>query len=322
LLGILSLNLRPDEVSFVPDAITFFKSKGFFEQEGSELETHYVEQFMKLHPNSTEKFKEGSGKYYVDIIRRVVTLLRITGDHHSHEIASDVHTFSSDQFPDYDSDNVIFLKHPEIKVQRHQLSRLCSLHAPAVMHFYLSSIQSGQRVNMLNIVGFVRDKFTTKQLKNHLIDNHGGSSVHLLYTLTKANSTPCPIDQIKTNFQLYGPGLVSLFAIYDDFCKTDQFHYHGIPTGTFHGHHAMVLVGYKVVDGQDFFLLQNWWKEKQYVEVSSSYLIASQAIVHFVQENVEPLQQNDFPTLDGSYEYFEAETIDMAETFMPEWSLI
>lgn len=267
-----------------------------------------------------EKLKEGNSKIkYVSIIRRIITLLRVQGDRCSHEIAEDVHQFTNDQFPGYDPNNIIFLKHHHCKVQRYQLSGLCYIHAPAVLHFHLSSIQSGKRESMLNIVGYVREKFTTNQLKKHILENEGGSSSDLLKILTKTTSIISSIDQIKENFDTYGPALVSVFKIYEDFCISDQFHYHDLPSGEFNGNHAMVLVGYREEQGKDYFLLQNWWKKKQFVEVSSSYLIASGAVIYFVTGTVS-LLENNFPANDGSYEYYEAEAIvDMAEKFMPEW---
>jgi hypothetical protein len=49
------------------------------------------------------------------------------------------------------------------------------------------------------------------------------------------------------------------------------------------GMHAMVLVGHRRSDGKDVYLLQNWWEQKQFVEVSAAYLKASRATVTFVE---------------------------------------
>jgi hypothetical protein len=47
--------------------------------------------------------------------------------------------------------------------------------------------------------------------------------------------------------------------------------------------HAMVLVGHRRSDGKDVYLLQNWWEDKQFVEVSAEYLEACRATVTFVE---------------------------------------
>jgi hypothetical protein len=47
--------------------------------------------------------------------------------------------------------------------------------------------------------------------------------------------------------------------------------------------HAMVLIGMrKTKTGQYYFLLQNWWESKPFVEVSSEYIAYCGGIVSFV----------------------------------------
>jgi len=52
-----------------------------------------------------------------------------------------------------------------------------------------------------------------------------------------------------------------------------------------------------------FFLLQNWWSYKQYVEVDETYLIGCGATVHFIRQQQQSIPTK-FPCLEGFY--FEA----------------
>eukprot|EP00039_Didymoeca_costata_P025900 m.14497 g.14497 ORF g.14497 m.14497 type:complete len:110 (-) comp5110_c0_seq2:152-481(-) len=55
------------------------------------------------------------------------------------------------------------------------------------------------------------------------------------------------------------------------------------PSGEVQGIHAMVLIGARKSEGKHYFLLQNWWKTKQFVEVDEEYLEYSQATVYFIK---------------------------------------
>ena len=64
---------------------------------------------------------------------------------------------------------------------------------------------------------------------------------------------------------------------------TKSHKHHAKPSGKFKGAHAMVMVGARRDDSGQYFLLQNWWKEKQFVEVSEAYLQHCSATVFFVE---------------------------------------
>jgi hypothetical protein len=65
-----------------------------------------------------------------------------------------------------------------------------------------------------------------------------------------------------------------------------HFHY-GRPSGRVIGSHAMVLVGHRKDDtGKQFFLIQNWWFKKQFLEFDADYLIASGASISLKHRRV------------------------------------
>jgi hypothetical protein len=48
----------------------------------------------------------------------------------------------------------------------------------------------------------------------------------------------------------------------------------------------MLLIGAREANGSFFFLLQNWWEDKFFVEVSAEYMFSSNALISFVAENI------------------------------------
>eukprot|EP01125_Pyxidicula_operculata_P022573 TRINITY_DN9356_c0_g1_i1.p1 TRINITY_DN9356_c0_g1~~TRINITY_DN9356_c0_g1_i1.p1 ORF type:complete len:101 (-),score=14.17 TRINITY_DN9356_c0_g1_i1:23-289(-) len=62
----------------------------------------------------------------------------------------------------------------------------------------------------------------------------------------------------------------------------------------------MALVGYRKVGDKVFYLLQNWWKKKQFVEVDEEYLENSFANVYFVETPQTEIPSN-LPTQTGKY---------------------
>ncbi len=95
------------------------------------------------------------------------------------------------------------------------------------------------------------------------------------------------------------------------FRNQTKHHHRGKPVGALIGLHAMALVGYrKDEDGRRYFLLQNWWKQKQFVEVDEEYLRECEAQLHFVQTD----QCEIPPNFAKSYGvYYELEALDKEE---------
>ena len=49
----------------------------------------------------------------------------------------------------------------------------------------------------------------------------------------------------------------------------------------------MLLIGTRKTDDDEyFFLLQNWWEGRFFVEVSADYLYSSEATISFVEEDI------------------------------------
>jgi hypothetical protein len=67
------------------------------------------------------------------------------------------------------------------------------------------------------------------------------------------------------------------------------------------GTHAMLLIGYRKFKNEygnekTHYLLQNWWKDKAYVEVDTDYLAPCESCVRFVRK--QQIRMGEFETCD------------------------
>jgi hypothetical protein len=94
-------------------------------------------------------------------------------------------------------------------------------------------------------------------------------------------STECISQE---TFDNYGPGLLCMFEIFDNFFKEGVLSYVDCPLRHFVGYHCMVVLGVRMEGQSRMFLLQNWWsdRDKQFVEVSNEYLESMDCSLCFV----------------------------------------
>jgi hypothetical protein len=91
-----------------------------------------------------------------------------------------------------------------------------------------------------------------------------------------------PENISRETFEKFGPGLLSTFEVYDEFLDAHKLSYTDGPRGRFVGHHSMVVLGVRSEGESRIFLLQNWWRDKQFVEVSEDYISCMECSVFFV----------------------------------------
>lgn len=84
-------------------------------------------------------------------------LLRLfsTEETHSDTLPPGLHVWSKSEFPGYDENNVIFLKHPAALSQRYQLSGLCYMHGPVMTQHYALA-HNNHSVPMLDLLKFIK----------------------------------------------------------------------------------------------------------------------------------------------------------------------
>jgi hypothetical protein len=225
---------------------------------------------------------------------------------------------------------VVFRDHENLRgkthalVERFQKSGLCYMHACVVVQHYLVAMNNNQEIPMLNMAEYLKKYMPGDRLYQHIWNNKGSDSLDFLQNVLKTRPDPENIfhcsnrsdfDSMDVLLKSYGPGLVSGFLVSKDFIGADWQHLGKYTVEKFEGRHAMVLVGYRIVDGKKRYLLQNWWMSKPYVEVDVDYLLSSQATVHFIKE--KQMEIGDYPT--NLETLVECESgIDASENFIPD----
>ena len=149
------------------------------------------------------------------------------------------------------------------------------MHAPNVLQHYLVSLHQKTPAGMIDISRLIRENFTAEELEAHIFRNDGQNSSAMLARILEPESEiiPTHVNLIEQNLKEFGPLLVSGFSVFPDFQQPTSVH-HGRPKGTRKGSHAMIIIGVRKADGRDFYLLQNWWRSQQFLEVDREYMTA------------------------------------------------
>jgi len=241
------------------------------------------------------------------------------GDHHAASVPLGVQRFTNQQFPGFEH---VFVS--TTLVQRQQRSGgLCFMHGPAVAQHYRIgfSCRKNRDTPMLNLGLYVKTQSTSDEMYRHIFDDRGGDSVSFLRQILQPGSDVIFVDPTAVNneFERYGPALLSRFQVFEDF-QDDKVHFHsGSPRGESRGRHAMVALGMCVrADGARHFLVQNWWANKQFVEMSEDYLKQCDGLLVFIK-TLQTAIPHKLPTLSGHY--FETDMLDKEEHYHLERSL-
>ncbi len=236
---------------------------------------------------------------------------------------------------------IFHLDHPKMKnrthglVQRHQLSGLSYMHAPHVLQHYLVCMETPRNevVGMIDMTRMIRETFNATDLQKHIFDDGGGSSLGMLQhilvpgelhirqnvmeLIVRVGSMMANkgIEDIRfSTLEIYGPGLVQLFTVYEDFLDLNTMEYRGKPVGSRVGFHAMVLIGIrKGHGGGRHFLLQNWWSAKQFISVDEDYFFACQPMIFFCK-TPQPEIPLEWPS--QNHIYAENENLDKPEQYL------
>jgi hypothetical protein len=218
------------------------------------------------------------------------------------------------------------LKHkPQAHVERIQDSGLCYMHAGVVLQHYLVAMNREESVPMLNVAKYLKKYTSGDPLYRHIWRNEGGDSLDFFETIWKKKLGPLDsesyinleeLNNLREQIDKYGPGLVSGFSVTKDFTGEQWQHTGFFRRSEFLGYHAMVLIGYRMVgEGQYRYLLQNWWRNKPYVEVDGEYLRSSWAKVHFMTKPI--LEMGEYPK--NNEALVECPNgLDAPENFIPE----
>jgi len=195
------------------------------------------------------------------------------------------------------------------------------MHAPTVLQHYLVAMNNTESIPMLDMADYFRKWVSTKDLRRHIWEFEGGSSKEFLKLICDIQpnlKTTKPSEYLQY-MQKYGPALVSNFGVTEEFKNTNH---NKIFTNWTEekplnppGCHAMVLVGHRMDETLgEIFLLQNWWKNKVFIETTGDYIELSGATVSFVSAKQLKIP-TDFAT--NSHEHVEVE-LDCPERYQVE----
>eukprot|EP00300_Choanocystis_sp_HF-7_P028211 c33648_g1_i1.p1 GENE.c33648_g1_i1~~c33648_g1_i1.p1 ORF type:complete len:273 (+),score=25.49 c33648_g1_i1:3-821(+) len=177
-------------------------------------------------------------------------------------------------------------------VQCYQSNGLCSRRAPIVLQHYLvcKSGSLGNNSGMVDLTLWVRSNLAIRDVFSQLFRGGGDDDSFDVLSSLMVEGTKIsylsPSNVTEIFLREHGPCLVSQFMVYDEFARSPQLEFCGVPDSRANevGRHAMVLVGTRVDEGGTrHFLLQNWWASKQFIDVDETYLDhCCNALVYYV----------------------------------------
>lgn len=268
----------------------------------------------------TERYRTTFGEEF----NRFLELATIDWKNETYEDPYDGKTYSSLFFEEEDIEKFMVI--------RRQRSGLCAAHASVTFQHYLESFRNKtENHTTLDVSHYIRETLSEEKQERYLLTGKFGMNAHnFFFTITGMTEadiciqSPSAGNKTRWNFNWYkkqaltnfsssrGPALVSNFASGKSFNNSDanKVTYQGRENDFKYKdsgekqRHAMILIGMHVDDdGMLWFLLQNTWKDKFFVEVSAEYFISCEGILRFVPESVDvSLKDNPAVVNDEYYE--------------------
>jgi hypothetical protein len=185
----------------------------------------------------------------------------------------------------------------------------CYMHAPVIMQHYLVTKYSTARREpaIFDIAKYIRESFDDQQLFDHIFQDEGMPS-HFLLSIILEQTTLIAIVHLGSIDAAYlqrnGPVLLPEFSLCDDFAQDDGRLIYLQPTrnvntdedtGRCIRSHAMLIIGVRAEGTSRRFLVQNWWRRHQFLEMSSDYLEAHMFEGPFAYAAVTPQREEIRP---------------------------
>jgi hypothetical protein len=204
----------------------------------------------------------------------------------------------------------------DLLVIRCQRTGLCFMHAPVTLQHYLVCICKGKKsdTGIIDIASYINKYWKSDKLADYLFRNRGGDSYRFFLEINhhvpdlrmKLDRFHMPnVDQKFWESMMVElqsrPVLLSNFTVRDSFQSSVA-----VSFNTFNrdekevGQHAMLIVGGRKSEDEYYFLLQNWWSGRYFIEVSSTYLQETDSVLTFVRADIESIPE-DLPTTRATY---------------------
>ena len=272
---------------------------------------NYYKDDKKVRVSNTRRLLEETGEPY----QRACRLFQLQGDvaKDSLGLPDGLEEFvlnygTAEDSPGYN----IFQGHQIPMCRRVQKSGPCFLHASIVVAAYKAYMctpdKGDEELPVVDMTKYVHHGFGSNDLTRLLVDASGSSEDHLR-KLTVGDRQITELDdcvqlfqpslegssndacQLITLLKHHGPALVSQFILEPRFSGTTSDADSAVREPKFFdgqnsnnskdeaARHAMVLVGVRRVQNEWRVLLQNWWPNMPFVEVTAEYLSSSDALL-------------------------------------------
>lgn len=216
---------------------------------------------------------------------------------------------------------------PNICVIRRQMSGLCFMLGPTVLQHFLVALFQGKdyELKMIDVASYIRNTWRGDALLQYLLHDNGGSSLSFMreinrhvelhvsnYMLPSPSSTlfASTCQEIMDRLEKR-PALVSNFHIDDNFMRGGVSFLTGqVDHKSLKGMHAMVLIGCrKTKEGSFVFLMQNWWHNRYFIEVSDVYFESARCAITFIDSDISYIPDS-FPVV---YDQYAETNVDICE---------
>jgi hypothetical protein len=205
------------------------------------------------------------------------------------------------RYPSWDSGIFFWTHQPGLRdklVIRQMQTQPSHMLGPVCVLQYLLTISNNQRQPMIDVGCYVREQQSSDDFEIITLSipaiaffcKIANISSDRLMSLIVSNINPL-VKQTTLDCVMHGlqraPGLISVFPVDQHFLKgtpQSQVDYSSIV-----GFHSMVLIGYRITHDTIIFLVQNWWAEQYFREITAEYLISARATVSFVQGPIQTL---------------------------------
>jgi hypothetical protein len=259
--------------------------------------------------------------YFEKARKKLARLTTAADDYVSQDIPADVLSWNDtvrrmpqwiDPLSSYvchrDDPDILPVNREHVLLQRVVEKLPCYMHAPVIMQHYLITkySKSKREPAIFDIVKYIRESFDRPQLFEHIFEDEGMPSYCFLRIILdpKIVTTIVDLDSIDAAYlRRSGPVLLSEFYICDDFAHDGRLVYdhptRNVDTdedadGCIRSH-AMLIIGVRAEGSSRRFLVQNWWRHYQFLEMSMEYLHAHMREGPFAYAVVTPLREDIRP---------------------------
>lgn len=272
--------------------LCFLQSKGVYKNEQNILTAKcaYMNHPELIPDQKTRQFYEDARKRLDCLISSNSTFQKNKNEEEKIETWDDF-TSKVKLWDNKEESFVIWRDHRDYKedvlVQIHQPDGSSYINAPIVLQHYLISMDRGRFAGVKDIFDIING-FSADQLTDYIF-NESGNSVSLLKNILQKNTriSTCSLADIDRDFlSKYGPTLVTGFQTDENFKNGNKSSYVNIScdnSTSIVDTTSMLICGCRVENNKTYYLLQNWWNQKQFIEVDYQYMESCNPFYYYVQ---------------------------------------